>query len=54
VLPDGQVLEDENRGYEHTPINEGEEALEDSPSQQYPEDDDLLKISQEVKKKDQS
>ena len=52
ILPNGEVLEDENRGYEHSPINEGEEGMESSPSQQYPGDDDLLKISQEVKKKD--
>lgn len=52
ILPDGNVVE---KGYEHSPIGETSGENRSTPSREgYPGDDDLLKISQEVKKKDQS
>ena len=49
-------MEEGTRGnYEQTPINEDEEHGEETEvSREYPADADLVKISQEVKKKDQS
>lgn len=53
VLEDGQVVEntESQEDFENSPIQEEEE--DGTPEKDF-EDDDLLKISQEVKKKDQS
>ena len=56
IMENGEIMEEENRGaYQQTPINEDEEHGEETEvSREYPADADLVKISQEVKKKDQS
>jgi hypothetical protein len=51
ILPDGRVLAQDQMA---APIQEQAEGEYTTPEKDYPVEDDLLKISQEVKKKDQS